>query len=112
MGARGGPMATGEYELFDRDHGAPTEEPRIDLRDKVSGRAVYVEDIPQLPGTVYGAALRSPYAHARIGRIDSARALAQPGVLGIVDRDHLDHVGVRSLPSPVLDPVFVCTDKA
>jgi len=104
-------MATGVYELFDYDRETPDEAPRIDLRDKVSGRATYVEDIPQLPGTMYGAALRSPYAHARIVRIDSTAARALPGVLGIVDRDHLDEFGVRSLPPPVLDPVFVCTDK-
>src|SRR5437867_261222 len=104
-------MATGVYELFNYDQPLPDEAPRIDLRDKVSGRAAYVEDLPQLPGTAYGAALRSPYAHARILRTDSSRARALPGVLGIVDRDHLTELGVQSLPAPVLDPVFVCTDK-
>ena len=31
--------------------------PRIDLRDKVTGQAQYVEDLPDLPNTAYGATL-------------------------------------------------------
>ena len=40
--------------------------PRIDLKDKVTGQAQYVEDLPDLPNTAYGATLLSPYSHARI----------------------------------------------
>jgi CO/xanthine dehydrogenase Mo-binding subunit len=69
--------------------------PRIDLREKVTGQAQYVEDLPDLSNTAYGAPLLSPYSHARILRIDSSEALKMPGVLGIVDRDHLDDVNPR-----------------
>src|SRR5207248_3687400 len=65
------------------------DQPRIDARDKVTGQAKYVEDLPALPGMVYAAALRSPYSHARIVSIDASRALALPGVLGVLDREHL-----------------------
>lgn len=74
--------------------------PRIDLKDKVTGRAQFIEDLPDLPGTVYGAALLSPYSHARILGIDAAEALQMPGVLGIVDRDHLDGANPRLKLSP------------
>ena len=74
--------------------------PRIDLRDKVTGRAQYVEDLPDLPNTAYGAPILSPYSHARIVRIDSTEALKLPGVLGIVDRDHLDGVNPRLKLAP------------
>jgi hypothetical protein len=40
--------------------------PRIDAVSKVTGQAVYTEDLPLPPGTLYGAILRSPYAHARL----------------------------------------------
>lgn len=63
---------------------------RRDWFQKVSGQTRYVDDLPELPGTVYGAAVRSPFSHARIVGINSGRALAIPGVLGIIDRDHLD----------------------
>ena len=52
----------------------PPEYPRIDLRDKVTGEAQYVEDLPDLPHTAYGATLLSPYSHARILKIDSSEA--------------------------------------
>jgi CO/xanthine dehydrogenase Mo-binding subunit len=68
---------------------------RIDLKEKVTGRAQFIEDLPDLPGTVYAAALLSPYSHARILSIDASEALAMPGVLGVVDREHLDGVDPR-----------------
>ena len=36
------------------------------MRDKVTGQAQYVEDLPDLPNTAFGATLLSPYSHARI----------------------------------------------
>src|SRR5690242_13662220 len=91
--------------------------PRIDLKDKVTGRAQYVEDLPDLPNTAYGAVLLSPYSHARILNIDSTAALSVPGVLGIVDRDHLDGVNPRLKLAPhehlkiIDDQDFVAIDK-
>lgn len=91
--------------------------PRIDLKDKVTGRAEYVEDLPDLPGTAYGAPLLSPYSHARVLRIDAAEALRLPGVLGIVDREHLDGINPRLKLAPhehlkiTDDQDFVAIDK-
>src|SRR6266542_2504604 len=91
--------------------------PRIDLKDKVTGQAQYVEDLPDLPNTAYGAMLLSPYSHARILSIDSAEALKMPGVLGIVDREHLDDVNPRLKLAPhehlkiTDDQDFVAIDK-
>lgn len=91
--------------------------PRIDLKDKVTGRGQYIDDLPDLPNTVYGAPLLSPYSHAKILRIDASEALALPGVLGIVDRDHLDGVNPRLKVAPhehlklVDDQDFVAIDK-
>jgi CO/xanthine dehydrogenase Mo-binding subunit len=91
--------------------------PRIDLRDKVTGQAQYVEDLPGLPHTAYGAMLLSPYSHARILRIDSSEALKMPGVLGVVDREHLDGINPRLKLAPhehlkiTDDQDFVAIDK-
>ena len=65
------------------------EEPRIDAREKVTGKAKYVEDLPNLPGLAYGAMLFGPYPHARIVSIDSSKAKSLPGVLAVLDREHL-----------------------
>jgi aerobic carbon-monoxide dehydrogenase large subunit len=50
------------------------EDPRL-----VTGTSAYVGDIT-VPGMQYVAFVRSPHAHARIGRIDTSRATARPGV--------------------------------
>lgn len=63
--------------------------PRIDAVSKVTGQAVYTEDLPLPPGTLYGAILRSPYAHARLVAIDAQRAERLPGVHAVVTREHL-----------------------
>ena len=47
----------------------------------VTGRALYLDDIPTVPGTLEAALVLSPHAHARIVRIDLTRALAAPGVI-------------------------------
>ncbi len=53
--------------------------PRLDGREKVTGEALYTGDVT-LPGTLWGAALRSPYPHARVVNVDVSRALQVPGV--------------------------------
>jgi CO/xanthine dehydrogenase Mo-binding subunit len=65
-------------------------EPRFDLRDKVTGQTRYVEDLPEPTGTTWAAMLLSPYSHARLRSIDSSKAAKLPGVVAILDRDHLD----------------------
>ncbi|MGI8562113.1 MAG: aerobic carbon-monoxide dehydrogenase large subunit [Candidatus Dormibacter sp.] len=49
----------------------------------LQGRGNYIEDI-KLPGMLYMAILRSPYAHARILSIDTAAAMQVPGVVAVV----------------------------
>lgn len=98
------------------------EVPRIDLRDKVTGRAHFIDDLPNLPGTVYAWPLKSPYSHARIVSIDSTQAENLPGVLGVLHRDQLDGLdaGVRvgeyrgrtREHGATADQHFVTTDKA
>ncbi|MDB5797287.1 MAG: carbon-monoxide dehydrogenase large subunit [Paucimonas sp.] len=48
----------------------------------LTGRGRYVDDI-RLPGMLHAAFLRSPHAKARIVRIDTAAALAAPGVVAV-----------------------------
>ena len=45
-----------------------------------TGKGRYTDDI-KLVGMTYAYILRSPYAHARIKRIDISAAKAMPGVL-------------------------------
>ena len=56
---------------------------RTDAVEKVTGRAVYAEDV-QLPRMIYGALVRSTHAHARILSVDTTEALTLPGVKAVV----------------------------
>ncbi|HEV3061429.1 MAG TPA: molybdopterin cofactor-binding domain-containing protein [Vicinamibacterales bacterium] len=53
------------------------EDPRL-----ITGTATYTDDLV-LPGTLHAAILRSPHAHARITRVDTARARTAPGVVAV-----------------------------
>jgi len=57
----------------------------------IRGKGTYVDDI-KLPGMLFGAMVRSPYAHARIKSIDKAKALAVPGVVAVLVADDLKPV--------------------
>src|ERR1700688_883904 len=57
--------------------------PRFEDVRLVRGGGRYVDDIV-LPGMAFGHVLRSPHAHARIRRIDTAKAKAAPGVLAVL----------------------------
>ena len=56
---------------------------RPDGVDKVTGRARFGADM-SAPGMLVGGILRSPHAHATIRKIDTAKALALPGVKAII----------------------------
>ncbi len=68
----------------------------------ITGRARYVESI-SLPGMVWMAVVRSPFAHARIRRIDTARAAAMPGVIGVFTAADLE--GEWGGPLPFVWPI-------
>lgn len=51
----------------------------------VTGEAEYVDDIPELPGTLIGYILKSPKAHAKIKKIDKAKAESVRGVFAVID---------------------------
>src|SRR6202161_3066535 len=55
---------------------------RLDGPEKATGHAKYSFDINR-PGLLHGVILRSPHAHAKITKIDSAAAEKMPGVKAI-----------------------------
>ena len=59
-----------------------------DLVAKVTGRAKYAEDY-RADGMLFCKLLLSPMPHCRVRRIDTARALAMPGVKAVLTADDL-----------------------
>ncbi|HXD96996.1 MAG TPA: xanthine dehydrogenase family protein molybdopterin-binding subunit [Candidatus Acidoferrum sp.] len=72
------------------------EDPRF-----ITGKGTYVDDV-KLPGTTYAVFVRSPHAHAKIKKIDTAAAAKHPGVVAIFTG--ADMTGVNSLPCGWLLP--------
>src|SRR4026208_1565866 len=80
------------------------EDPRL-----LTGQGLYVDDV-DLPNMLHAAFVRSPYAHARIIRIDVSQALQREGVVAIYTANDLgDYWKPGPLlvrPPPVKDIVF------
>jgi len=81
---------------------------RPDGIEKVNGRARFGADRHE-PGMLFGAVLRSPFAHARIVSIDPTAALAMDGVHAVITRDDLPDVlhpgGKPAAPEHVVMPI-------
>lgn len=82
--------------------------PMVGALAKVTGTVNYAGNI-EFPGQLFVKALRSPYAHAELVRIDAARAAALAGVRAVVTRDDLDGLhryfgtGAEDQPVVVID---------
>ena len=76
----------------------------------VTGRAIYIDDIPAPPGMLEIALVLSPHAHARIVSIDRAAALAAPGVAAVLTA--ADIPGVNDIAPVFKDEPVLAGDTA
>jgi carbon-monoxide dehydrogenase large subunit len=77
----------------------------------VRGHGTYVDDV-KLPGMLYGAILRSPYAHARILSIDTSAAEAHPKVKAVITGETLKGLNLAWMPTLSYDvQAVLATDK-
>ena len=82
------------------------EDPRF-----IRGKGNYIDDI-NLPGMLYGAILRSPYAHARIKSIDVSAATSLPKVVAVITGKDLEPLKLAWMPTLSQDTQAVlATDK-
>lgn len=77
------------------------EDPRF-----IRGKGSYVDDI-QMAGMLHLDIVRSPYAHAKIKRIDPSRALAIPGVLSVITGETLAKYKLHWMPTLMSDTQMV-----
>ena len=68
------------------------EDPRL-----VTGKGNFVDDL-KIPFTTHAAFVRSPHAHAKIGKIDATAARKVPGVLAVYTGKDLADSGVKPIP--------------
>jgi len=98
---------------------------RVDARAKVTGQTRFADDL-LFPRMLHGKLLRSPHPHARIVRVDTARAAAEPGVhlvltgasfpipYGVLPVSHDEHALCPDVVRFVGDPVaaVIAADEA
>ena len=80
------------------------EDPRF-----IQGKGTYVDDI-KMPGMCFGVMVRSPYAHARIKRIDTSKALAVPRVIAVLTAEELKPFKLHWMPTLAGDVQAVLAD--
>jgi carbon-monoxide dehydrogenase large subunit len=62
----------------------------------ITGAGRYVDDMV-VPGMKHAAFVRSPYAHADVKKIDVRKAMAMPGVIGVLTGKELKADGIGNL---------------
>src|SRR5215813_12847611 len=77
------------------------EDPRF-----LCGQGRYVDDVV-LPGMLYMDIVRSPFAHAKIVKIDSSKALKVPGVLAVITGETLAQYKLHWMPTLMSDTQMV-----
>jgi len=77
------------------------EDPRF-----IRGQGNYIDDIV-LPGMLYMDIVRSPFAHAKIVKIDTSRALKVPGVLAVITGETLAQYKLHWMPTLMSDTQMV-----
>ena len=81
--------------------------PRIDAREKVTGAAVYTNDLQFGNALLFARIKRSPHPHALIKKLDVSKALALPGVKAVVTgEDFPGYIGLY-----LQDRYIFCRDR-
>jgi carbon-monoxide dehydrogenase large subunit len=102
-------MTPTSAERADKLEGMGCRRKRVEDIRFVQGKGKYVDDI-KLPGMLYGDFARSPYAHARIKSIDTAKAAAVPGVVAVLTAETLKTVNLAWMPTLAGDVQMVLAD--
>ncbi len=58
--------------------------PHESARAQVAGAATFIDDMPELQGTLYAAPILSTVAHGKLKGVDVRAARAMPGVVAVV----------------------------
>lgn len=112
--ATGSSEATGRSQVADAPDSPPHTwigrfVPQYNAMKKVTGGLRYADDLPEPAGMLHLAAVRSPYASARLVRIDKSKAEACPGVVGVLTAADLpagdNYVGMLVRDQRILVPV-------
>jgi 2-furoyl-CoA dehydrogenase large subunit len=78
--------------------------PRLEDEALLRGEGRFIDDLDPVAHARHAAVLRSPYAHARIVRLDPSAALDHPGVVGVLTGKDVAELS-RPFPAGIDSPV-------
>ena len=70
---------------------------RVEDKRFITGKGKYTDDIV-LPNMTFAYIIRSPYAHAKILKVDTSQALAMEGVVAIFTGHDIAKAGINGVP--------------
>lgn len=71
---------------------------RVEDKRFTSGKGKYTDDI-KLVGMTYAYIVRSPYAHAKILKVDISQAVDHPGVVAVFTGQDIANAGINGVPA-------------
>jgi 2-furoyl-CoA dehydrogenase large subunit len=77
---------------------------RLEDEALLRGEGRFVDDLEPVANARHAAVVRSPYAHARITRVDATRALELPGVVGVLTGADVAELS-RPFPAGIDSPI-------
>jgi xanthine dehydrogenase molybdenum-binding subunit len=89
-----------DFTLLGKDFTPP------DVTGKVTGKAKYAEDF-KVDGMVYARMYTSPMAHGRVTRIDTSKAEAMDGVVGILTAEDVPEVEAPNAAILTNSPAYI-----
>jgi 2-furoyl-CoA dehydrogenase large subunit len=78
--------------------------PRLEDESLLRGEGRFIDDLDPVPNARHAAVLRSPFAHARITRLDPAAALELRGVFGVLTGADVAELS-RPFPAGIASPI-------
>jgi xanthine dehydrogenase large subunit len=69
---------------LDQGPAAGVTRPHESARAQVAGSVTYIDDIPEVRGTLHAAPILSNVAHGKLLGVDASAALAMPGVVDVI----------------------------
>jgi 2-furoyl-CoA dehydrogenase large subunit len=78
--------------------------PRLEDEALLRGEGRFIDDLDPVANARHAAVLRSPFAHARIARLDASAATELPGVVGVLTGTEVAELS-RPFPAGIESPI-------
>ncbi|KAI8507313.1 hypothetical protein Bbelb_146930 [Branchiostoma belcheri] len=100
------PVSRAEQHFQNRESEWPLRQPmpKTSARVQASGEAIYINDMPAMPGEVYAALVTSSVANCKLGNLDFSQAMEMPGAVAYVTAGDIKGENCYSLsPQPAAE---------